>query len=223
MTYKSKAEREAASRMTRTEIIKHVREVEQCDEREARRQIGNAVADLDLHVRWEDQREIPFGSTGGIGAQISVPPRDAASWLTCEIDLIDPDRVLEPPPYDPDLVDKHTAKRLEKTRRFRKPLFQHDEALKLWPPMPESGQSPSENVVNSPRGSRGRPSERDSVYQTLAQMRRDGERLNKLQKTLAQEVASRNGHKLGDRGWDDRTIIQHVSDWLRENPDPPKR
>jgi hypothetical protein len=160
---------------------------------------------------------------GGVGVQISVPPRDAAYWLTCEIDPTDPDRVREPPPYDSDLVDKHTAKRLEKTRRFRKPLFQHDEVLKLWPPMPESGQSPSENVVNFPRGSRGRPSERDLVYQTLAQMRRDGVSLNKPHKTLAEQVASRNGHKLGDRGWDDRTIVQHVSDWLRENADPPKR
>jgi len=209
--------------MTWSKLVEHVRDDERCDENEARRQIGNAIADRMLRVRWEDQREIPFGSTGGIGVQISVPPRDAAYWLTCEIDLIDPDRVLEPPPYDPDWVDKRTAKRLEKTRRFRKPLFQHDEVLKLRPPMPESGQSPSENVVNFPRGSRGRPSERDSVYQTLAQMRRDGVSLNKPQKTLAEEVASRNKVKLGDRGWGDRTIVQHVSDWLRENPDPPKR
>src|SRR5262249_42105378 len=134
-----------------------------------------------------------------------------------------PDLVLEPPPYDRGLVHKRTAARLDKKRRFRKPIFRREQVSKLWPSMPESGQSPSENVVDFPRGPRGRPSERDSVYQTLAQMRRDGVSLNKLQKMLAEEVASRNGVKLGDRGWDDRTIVQHVSDWLRENPDPPKR
>jgi hypothetical protein len=222
VSYISKSEREAASRMTWTEIIAHVTEAERCDENEARRQIGNAIADRMLHLWWEDQGEIPFGS-GPLQVRVSTPPRDAAYWLKCEIDPTDPDRVHELPSYDSDLVDKRTAKRLEKTRRFRKPLFQHDEALKLWPSMPESGQSPSENVVNFPRGSRGRPSERNSVYRTLAQMRRDGVSLNKPQKTLAEEVASRNGVKLGDRGWVDRTIVQHVSDWLRENPDPLKR
>ena len=127
----SKTEGAAASRMTWTKIIKHVREAKQCDEREARRQIGNAIAARKLRVWWEDQREIPFGSSP-FQVQVTVPPRDAAYWLTCEIDPIDPDRVLEPPPHDPDLVNKRTAARLDKKRRFRKPLFPRDQVLMLW-------------------------------------------------------------------------------------------
>src|SRR5262249_24085236 len=39
---------------------------------------------------------------------------------------------LEPSPYDPDLVNKRTADRLDKQRRFRKPRFWRFEVLKLW-------------------------------------------------------------------------------------------
>jgi hypothetical protein len=221
MPNKSKAERKAASRMTWTEIIKHVREVEQCDEREARRQIGNAVADRELHVWWEDQREIPFGSTGGIGVQISVPPRDAAYWLTCEIDLIDPDRVLEPPPYDPDWVDKRTAKRLDKQRRYRKPIFKRDQVLEHWP-IERVSQVQSDNVVgflkaSSPGRPGGRPTARDQVYDALRKMREEGYDMKRPQKTLAQEAAKRSGTRLGEANWDERTTIDHVSTWLRDN------
>ena len=42
--YISVSERKAASLMTWTMLVAHVRAVEQCDEREARRQIGNIIA-----------------------------------------------------------------------------------------------------------------------------------------------------------------------------------
>jgi hypothetical protein len=208
--------------MTWSKLVAHVRNTDRCNEHEARRQIGNAIADGKLRVGWDDKREIPFG-IGAIQLPLDTPPRGAAYWLKCEIDATDPDRVLEPPSYDPDLVDKRTAKRLDKKRGFRKPLFERDQVVELWPSALTLMQSPSENVVNFPKALRGRPSERDSVYRTLAQMRRDGESLNKPHKTLAEEVARRNGAKLGDRGWDDRTIVQHISGWLREKTDPPKR
>jgi hypothetical protein len=208
--------------MAWSKLIGHVRNIDRCDEHEARRQIGNAIADGKLRVGWDNEREIPFG-IGPIQLPADRPPRDAAYWLKCEIDPTHPDCVLEPPSYDPDLVDKRTAKRLDKKRRFRKPLFERDQVVELWPLALTSVQRPSENVVNFPRGSRGRPSERDTVYRTLAQMRRDGVSLNKSQKTLAEEIARSNGAKLGDKGWDDRTIMQHISDWLRENPDPSRR
>ena len=118
--------------MTWTEIIKYVREAEQCGEREARRQIGNAIADRQLRVWWEDQREIPFGSTP-LQVQATVPPPDAAYWLKCEID-----------PIDTDLVDKRTAKRLDKQRRFRKPIFLRAEVIRLWRQRPGSAKASDE-------------------------------------------------------------------------------
>jgi len=53
--------------------------------------------------------------------------------MECPADPSDSDRVLEPSSYDPDLVDKRTAKRLDKQRRFRKPWFWRFEVFKLWP------------------------------------------------------------------------------------------
>jgi len=133
MPYQSKAEREAASYMTWTEIIAHVKETERCDENEARTKIGNAIAARKLHVRWEDQRKIPFGSSP-LSVPDDEPPRDAKYWQECQPDPDNPDLVREPPPYDPELVGKRTAARLDKKRRFRKPWFPRDRVLLLWPP-----------------------------------------------------------------------------------------
>jgi hypothetical protein len=132
MPYKSKAERAAASWMTWTELITHVQNDNPCDEREARQQIGNAIADRALRVRWADEHWV-----WGISSPVEVPPpdeppRDAGYWLECKADADDPDRVLEARPYDPDLVDKETAERLVGTRRFRKPMFWRDQVLALW-------------------------------------------------------------------------------------------
>ena len=62
----------------------------------------------------------------------------------------------------------------------------------------------------------GRPSVRETVRATLDQMRDDGTPMNVPQKTLAAEVAQRNGVTLGSRGWSERCIIQHTSEWLKE-------
>jgi len=61
MHYISKAEREAASRMTWAEIIAHVRKSAPADEPQARQEIANAIADGMLHVRWTDERKPPRG------------------------------------------------------------------------------------------------------------------------------------------------------------------
>ena len=58
MPYISKAEREATSRMTWSEILAHVRDAEKCEEPEARRQIGNAIQDGALPARWADERSL---------------------------------------------------------------------------------------------------------------------------------------------------------------------
>jgi hypothetical protein len=131
LPYQSKAEREAASYMTWTEILKHVEKTEQCDAKEARRQIGNAIADGVLSVRWADQRK-SFGSSGPFHALTDEPSRDARYWQECTAHPNDPNLVLEPPPYDRELVDKRTAARLDKKRRFRKPMFRRDQVSLLW-------------------------------------------------------------------------------------------
>lgn len=128
MPYKSKAEREAASRMTWTELLAHVQDAEGCNKGEARRQIGAAIADRELSVNWADERKRPFGSSP-IELPNDKPPRQAIYWQKCKTKG---DRVLEPPPYDRELVGKRTAARLDKKRRFRSPVFRRDQVLLLW-------------------------------------------------------------------------------------------
>ena len=130
--YISKAEREAASRMTWRQILAHVTQAERCDENEARRQIGNAIQDRALTLRWAHERA-RWGAASPIYVPEDMPPRDAAFWLKCKISRRDHDAVLEPPPYDPTLVNKRRRKRLDKNRRFRKPLFLRAQVLRLWP------------------------------------------------------------------------------------------
>jgi hypothetical protein len=129
--YVSVSERKAASVWTWTMLVAHVRAAEQCGEHEARRQIGNAIADRGLWPKWAD-RIIPRG-TRNILSEDDAPPLEAIYWLECEVDPTCPDRVLEPPMYDPALVNARIAKRLDKRRRFRKPIFQPDHVLHLWP------------------------------------------------------------------------------------------
>ena len=132
MPYVSKSEREAASQMTWTELLAHVQNVERCSEGEARRQIGNAIAERMLSVRWADQRK-DFGAPSPNQSPCDEPSQGASHWQECKTDSNDPDLVLEPPPYDRELVDKRTAARLDKERHFRKPMFPRDQALLHWP------------------------------------------------------------------------------------------
>jgi hypothetical protein len=142
--YISVSERRAASCMTWTLLVAHVRATEQCAEGEARRQIGNAIVDRRLFAWWADKPTIPPmpgsefswirpSSTRSVPSPDDAPPLEATYWLECMVDPTCPDRVLEPPMYDPGLVDAHIAKRLDKRRRFRKPIFRRDHVLHLWP------------------------------------------------------------------------------------------
>jgi hypothetical protein len=63
-----------------------------------------------------------------------------------------------------------------------------------------------------------RPSERETVRQTLVQMRKEGQSLRGPQKRLAVEVAKRNNHTLGEPNWGQRAIVRHISEWLRDSP-----
>jgi hypothetical protein len=145
MSYKSKAEREAASYMTWSKIHAHVQEAEQCDKEEARRQIGNAIEDRVLSVRWADQREA-VGALAPIQSPGDEPPRNSEFWQKCETAANDPDLVLEPAPYDRELVNKPTAARLDRKRRYRKPVFRRKQVFALWPLIPPSRPADAANA-----------------------------------------------------------------------------
>jgi hypothetical protein len=131
--YTSNSEREAASYMTWSEILVHVKQTEQCECDEARRQIGNANQDGALYARWADKRRSRWRGSSPIHTPDDAPPLDADYWLKCEIDPKNRDLLREPPPYAPDLVSSSRANQLDKARRFRAPQFPRHQISKLWP------------------------------------------------------------------------------------------
>ena len=125
--------------MTWCELLDHVKAAKNCQEPEARRQIGLAIGDYVLPVRWADEKP-PRWAIAGLTPLDDTPPHDAVYWQECETDKNDPNRVLEPRPYDPALVDEATAQELDKSRRFRAPLFDRKQVEKsLWPAKSTSG------------------------------------------------------------------------------------
>jgi hypothetical protein len=120
--------------MTWSQILTHVRHAEQCDKNEARGQIGNAIQDGALFVRWADERSMWGVSSPSPIHQTpqDMPPRDADYWMKCEIAPNDPDSVREPTPYDSRLVSDRRAKQLDKRRRFRAPRFSQYQVSQLW-------------------------------------------------------------------------------------------
>jgi hypothetical protein len=67
---------------------------------------------------------------------------------------------------------------------------------------------------------RGRPTATEIVGQILMQIRTEGSALRESHVVLAKMVAARNNRSLGDRSWNETTIVKHVREWLRQNPDP---
>jgi len=137
MPYKSKAEREATSWMTRTNLISHVQNVDCCDESKARQQIGAAIADRELLPVWTDLLEV-FWKLGGKGFPIQIadkPPRDAKFWQQVQFDPADP-RKGQFDPDDPDRVFVGWNYDFDdpdvREPRFRKPMFWRDRAEDIW-------------------------------------------------------------------------------------------
>ena len=137
MPYKSKAEREATSWMTRTNLISHVQNVDCCDESKARQQIGAAIADRELLPVWTDLLEV-FWKLGGKGFPIQIadkPPRDAKFWQQVQFDPADP-RKGQFDPDDPDRVFVGWNYDFDdpdvREPWFRKPMFWRDRAEDIW-------------------------------------------------------------------------------------------
>jgi hypothetical protein len=79
-----------------------------------------------------------------------------------------------------------------------------------------AGLAPS----NSASARRGRPNAGEIVGRILTQMRAEGSSLLEPYLLLAKMVAARSNRALGDRCWHETTIMNHVREWFRENPDP---
>jgi hypothetical protein len=87
LAYLSPAERERLSWRTLAETVAHIVRVDQCQPEHARSQISNALLNGDVWpLRWEDERTLPAGPTGGLTMPPDLPPR---RWSEADIGEID--------------------------------------------------------------------------------------------------------------------------------------
>jgi hypothetical protein len=87
MPYISAARRERANWQRLPEVVELIVKVDGCQPEEAQRQISEALADGDLWpLRWEHERPLPRGSTGGLTMPLDHPPR---RWSKAQLGNID--------------------------------------------------------------------------------------------------------------------------------------
>jgi hypothetical protein len=107
--------------------------------------------------------------------------------------------------------------------RYRPLLVLKFAIRKYWPEL-ESSRSQPENltsdIVTSPKQRNdehtgGRPTVVTLVWNSLTEKNDHGDKLNRTDKEVAAEVAEMNRRKLGDKGWSERIIKQHISDWRK--------
>jgi len=211
MSYKSRAERERENWITLPEAVIHICSACKCDHRAAHRQLRAALADgvrVLGPLKWERERRDkppPFGANSII-TPTDTPPLGRA-WLEAEIDW-KTGRVRD------DWGEYKRGKR-------RVLLIDRDMVARRWrqidaaEPLKKASQSASLVEVSTRRG--GRPTQREQVYDELRKMREEGKNMTRPQKALANEVARRANKNIGDRNWNERTIIKHVSKWLHDN------
>ncbi len=110
-------------------------------------------------------------------------------------------------------------------KEYRPLLANRADVQRLWPdPSDLVKEMPGEESDSKTR--RGRPSERDQIWAALSEMK-----IQELlppsgnQKIISEDVAKKCNQKIGSRGWSHRTVLQHISDWQKENPpaDPKTR
>jgi hypothetical protein len=203
MPYKTTAEKEREKWMTLPEAVIHIRSADGCDEEEARRQLIAALADLDAH------RLAPLGPRRWAqedGVQMSGLAPVGPVWLEAQIN------------WETGTVrDDWDAANYGKWRLL---LISRWRVYHQWPSREANTDSrggPSESPVSLVRNAGGRPTVREQVVDALLKMRSEGVDLNLKHTRLAELAAKHSGKSLGDPGWNERTIVAHVSSWLRDN------
>jgi hypothetical protein len=86
MPYRSKADREASAWMSLPEVLDHVTQHDNCDPREAERQIREALADRVLRCRWTDANQLGLTTGAPASPPADSPPTSRSFWLYATID-----------------------------------------------------------------------------------------------------------------------------------------
>jgi hypothetical protein len=196
MPYTLKMAQERARWMTLREALAHIEKAEHCSVKAAWRQLGEAVADREVDARWPHAIGLTMDDWDDedIG-----PPRDIRFWKSAR--------------YILGVGGKHARLKLIREGKlyYRSVLIRRDDVERIWP----TGEGRAGERADI-RRAEGRPSVKHAVWKTLQEMRDESHPLHTPQKQLATLVAKRNNRNLGDKGWSERTVIQHVSTWLRD-------
>jgi hypothetical protein len=208
MPYKSKAERERTHYMTFVNAVAQVCACDQCDKHAAVAQLLRAIIDTEVNVMWADQTEWE-------GPPVWPERRiRAAYWQKERILLENGGMVLDDEITTPKEVQKEALR--AGIIRYRPVLVKRADVLRFWPKQrTDSIYRPDKTSKAPPRA--GRPSVRATIRNTLTEMHAGEVSLSRPQKALAIEIVQRNDVEFGAPGWSERTVLKHISDWLKEH------
>jgi hypothetical protein len=222
MPYKSKAARERAHYLTFVEAVGHVCAVDQCDSESAVAQLLSAIIDNEVQPIWADAREFETSPAG----RESLGQRwiRAVFWSRERISLENGGMALDDGINTPDEVRKEAV--AAGIIGYRPFLLKRADVLRIWPKTSVSKSQQDRGV--RPLGpdtpsNKGRPTTRDLIRNTLSLMHEEGVSLNRVQMALATEIVQRNGKQFNAPGWSERTVLKHVSDWLKDSGISPAR
>jgi hypothetical protein len=238
MPHKTKAEIDRERWTTLPETVAHICWVDKCDEKLACRELVKALVE-GLRplgpLKWEREctdKPAPFGFSP-ITAPTDTPPVGRA-WETAEI-CWETGRVRDDwGEYKPGRWRVLLILRSNVVRCWP-PLgssadsvgSSSEEAVKtalkaaVKERVAEDGKggklSHLARVVGTSQRAVGRSTAREQIHNELRKMQEEGQDLSLPQKKLAELIANRTGHSLGQSNWKLRTIQEHISKWKRDN------
>ena len=192
--------------------------MDSCGRDEAWIQLSKAIADGVVPNRWAD---VSLGADTGGGHYVEhyadeedVPPTSRWFWASACYRFSGGGRVLD----DPALDLKRFKLKLARTGdlEFRPLLVLREAVDAIWP-VASNTIADVEPAVSRLDKTAGRPTNRDLVRKTLSAMRDERCSMDLPQKALAEQIVRRNNQQFGARGWSERAVLKHVSDWLKEN------
>ena len=221
---RAKVEQERMRWMTLVEGIEHIQVGMGYEWQEALRQLKNEIGEGSVRVKWADQDE---------PSDRPDPEYLKTSQFFPVGFGLAPDNVNET--YRTLLVERAAVQKLWPLSDAKKSILLEDEIpsgftdlieervtpslaiLKRKSNYPVSDHQPMLGDSSTPPsiGNRSHPSMQHKVWNILSQMRSEGESFDRPNKELAKEVAERNGKKLGDKGWGDRSVVGHISNWKK--------
>jgi hypothetical protein len=103
--------------------------------------------------------------------------------------------------------------------------FKTADVLRPWPARQPIEQPTPESAISSPprddakRPKEGRPTNRERIFSALDTLNASGHRVHQMAPMqLVRLVAKQCGAKLKDRGWAERTVLDHVKAWRDDHP-----